>query len=90
MRRQFILLKESPELKKGAILIEACDNGDQDFECKDKESIKHYKLKKGDRYIAFDRVVVLKENDWFEEIVMIPVKKSAAKKAEKLIKNLTK
>jgi hypothetical protein len=33
MRKTYIALTDTPELKKGAIMQEKCDDGDQDYEC---------------------------------------------------------
>ena len=64
MRRRFRLLKDSPELKAGAILEETSDNGDQDFnviqgtfQCDNKK-----------RVVTYWREFVLNQPDWFEEV----------------------
>lgn len=33
MRRRFVLLKDTPEAKAGALMEEKCDSGNQDFAC---------------------------------------------------------
>lgn len=63
MRRRFKLLKDSPELKAGAILEENCDNGDQDFTVISKEW-----SKVADQGLTYyTRKTVIDQPEWFEE-----------------------
>lgn len=63
MQRTFKLLKNSVELKKGAILREKCDDGDQDFETISRE---HIKAQEGRCY--YNRKNVINNPEWFEEV----------------------
>jgi len=64
MRKHYMLLENTPELKKGAILIEECDDGDQGFECTDKS---FYQVKTSGS-ACYDRDVVMKQPQWFKEV----------------------
>lgn len=67
MRRVFRLLKDSPELKAGAIAREKCDNGDQPFEV---INAREYAAE-DDIYLSgweYSRKVVLNHPEWFEEV----------------------
>ncbi len=81
MRKTFILLKDTPELRKGAILQEDCDAGDQDFSCINKG---HIKMKDQDG-TSYSRDVVMKQPNWFEEVEMLPIRKSDALKVKKYV-----
>ena len=61
MKKQYILLKDSPELKMGAILEEECDGGDQEFKCITEESIKMADQQE----TIYSRDTVMKQKDWF-------------------------
>lgn len=85
MKKKYILLKESPELKIGAILEEKCDNGDQGYVCFDKKFLKLYK--KSDYAFYYNRTVE-KQPDWFERIECIEVPLEQAPKVRKFVKSL--
>ena len=69
MKKRYILLKNSPELKKGAIVEEACDDGDQGFECKD-ESMLHNDEQSS---VFYNRKTVTQNPEWFEEVGVLSV-----------------
>lgn len=85
MKKQYIVVKETPELKKGAIVEEECDDIEQGYECITKNLIKH-----SDRGVRFHRKVVEQQPEWFEEIEMIAVSKGLTKKVRAYIKKLQK
>ena len=64
MRRRFRLLKDSPELKAGAILEEACDKSDQDFNVIQGT----FQCDARKRDVTYWREFVLNQPDWFEEV----------------------
>lgn len=90
MKKKYVLLKDSPELKKGAILEEKCEDGDQDYSCRDKKYIIGWdKHSEEDRlYINHSRKVVEAQPEWFEEICHVEVSKKQVAKVEKFIKTL--
>jgi hypothetical protein len=81
MRKIYILLKDSPELKRGAILKEKCDNGDQDFEC---INIKTHRKFKDEESISHSRNVVMKNPEWFQELKTVCLSENEIKKLKKL------
>lgn len=66
-RRKFKLIQELPELRKGAIVEEACDDGTQDYEVLDESHIK-YKGEDGKFYCCLPREAVENEPKWFVEV----------------------
>lgn len=83
-RKKFVLTKESPELFKGAIMEEMCDNGTQDFKC-----ITPQYVKRGSGYdIKYDRKTVMEQPKWFEEVGIMYVAKKKFEKVMKLIKKV--
>lgn len=83
-RKRYRLLKDSPELKRGAIMEEDCDDGDQGFSCITKDSIK----KDDQGGTGYSRKVVTESPKWFEEVIpaYIPIKYQ--KKFEEFLKKL--
>ncbi len=81
MKRQFILLKDSPELKKGTILIE---NEDGLFTTEE-----GYKFE-DQRCTVFTTYTVTKNPEWFQEIVLIPVLKTQETKVKEFVNSLNK
>lgn len=75
-RKKYILLKDTPELKKGAILEEMCDDGTQDFTVT--EGIYSEESDRGK--ITFSRKVVMKQPNWFEEVTLWHLTKAEVKK----------
>ncbi|MEK6879990.1 MAG: hypothetical protein AABY22_10300 [Nanoarchaeota archaeon] len=65
MKKRYILLKDSPELKKGAILEEKCDNGDQGFDC---ININEYQKFDDQGATYYSRKTIMEGPDWFEEL----------------------
>lgn len=84
MKKKYIVVKETPELKKGAIIIEKCDSGSQGFECRDK---KYLKFSKEVLFVYYARGTIMKQPDWFQEIVSIEVPKGKLAQAKKLLKS---
>lgn len=94
MKQKYILLKDTPELKKGAVFIEECSDGTQDFEVKyNKANEKFFTVKMNNcDSIIYDRKVV-KFSKWFREIEIITIKgkdievsREQLKKIKKIIK----
>ncbi len=75
-KRTFRLLKESPELKKGAIMIDKCDDGDQGFKNLNNDNLKYYDEEAGN-YVTYSMDTILKQPEWFEEVKIkyVPVKR---------------
>ena len=85
MRKKYILLNETPELRKGAVMVEECDEGDQGFRCDDKEMIKP----KDSNSIYYTRDVVLGQTGWFEEAEELLLTKKQIKKLKDILGNST-
>ena len=83
MKKQYILLKDSPELKKGAILVEEYDEGNQDFNCLDRSSWKQKDIDFEE--VVYSRNTIMKNPDWFQEIYPVYLTKEQLKKVEKLL-----
>lgn len=63
-RRTFRVIKDTPELKKGAIIQEACDDGTQDYVSLNKSDLKF----NDQRGIAYTRKVVESQPTFFVEV----------------------
>ncbi len=77
MRKKYILLKDTPEFKKGAIFEEMCDDGTQDFKLNFSKSNRKYFTKPKD-YIGIDNVsigreTVMKQPKWFRKIDIVEI-----------------
>jgi hypothetical protein len=87
MRKLYRLLKDSPELKKDAILQEDCDNGDQGFSILTKEYLKH----SDQGGLSYSRKTVMNSPEWFEEVFDLSkifyVTKSELDKVKELLKS---
>ncbi len=84
-RLRYRLIKETHELRKGAIVEEKCDDGDQEFQVLDKKYEKH----PGDwGTITVGRMAVIREPEWWERVVMIEISESKVKRVEQFIKTL--
>ncbi len=81
MRRRFILLKDTPELKRGAILVEDCDGGDQGFHIEDKK----YCLFDDQDGTSYTRKTVLGSPNWFVEASPFYLTKEQVKKVTKIL-----
>lgn len=66
-RRTFRLLKDTYMVKKGALVQEQCDDGDQDFEVLDKSYCK-FDWADGTEGYQVAREAVLNSPQWFEEV----------------------
>lgn len=84
MKKKYILLKDSPELTKGAILREKCGDGTQDFECITMK--KHGKYGTESRGVIYYRKVVTNSADWFAEVNLVYLTLEQIKKVKKFLK----
>lgn len=66
-RRTFRVIKDTPEFKKGALLQEMCDDGDQDYTLLTHE----YAVDKDQYTFQYTRVVVEKNPKFFVEVFPI-------------------
>lgn len=68
-RATYRLKKNLPELKKGAVVQEKCDDGDQDFEVLDafRGHVK-YENEDGGKYVTYPRGAVEKEPSFWERV----------------------
>lgn len=64
-KKLYRLLKDSPELKAGAILEEECEDGDQGFDCINMED---YSISDTQDECKYNRKVVMNQPEWFEEV----------------------
>lgn len=88
-RRTFRLLKDTPELEKGALVQEACDDGDQNYILLDFEQMSDATYGDWTDYFsgnfALSRDTVEQQPEWFEEVEMtwLPKTVRAIKKVTK-------
>lgn len=80
MRKQYETIKETPELKIGAILEENCDDRNQDFHCISKDKMK-FKIEN----VYYDRNVILKQSKWFKEIITMAIPKDKLAAVKKIL-----
>lgn len=66
-RKTYKLMKELPELKKGALLQEKCDDGTQDFKVLDEAFVK-YSDEHGRKDFKYPRQAVENEPGYFVEV----------------------
>jgi hypothetical protein len=83
MRKRYILLKDTPEVKAGAILEEECDEGTQDF--KVIEGKNPLELETGRRVIYY-RKFVIKQPEWFQEVQQLWLTPEEITKVKKILK----
>ena len=69
-RRTFKLTKELPELAKGALVQEKCDDGTQDYIALDNSQIK-YALEDGRKSLTYPRKAVEDEPNYFVEVFAV-------------------
>jgi len=69
-RRTFKLTKELPELTKGALVQEKCDDGDQDYTVLDQSFIK-YEDEHGRKTVTYPRKAVEGEPNYFVEVFAV-------------------
>lgn len=81
MKKRYILLKDTPELKKGAILEEECEDGNQDFQVvSDKWNTQ------GDQgRPQYTRDVIMQQPEWFEELTWLDIRKSQMKRVREFL-----
>lgn len=83
MRARYMLLKDSPELKKGAIMEEMCDDHTQQFKVISKE----WDQKESMQYeCSYDRKVVTEQPDWFQKVSLLWLTKEQMAKVKKILK----
>ena len=87
MKKQYILLKDTPELKKGAIFVEECEDGNQDYITDDLKFVKFLKVwEENDTYkLTYFREEVEKNPEWFKEIVPMYLSPEQVKKVKKFL-----
>ncbi len=85
LKPRYILLKESPELKKGAILeANGCiENGNYKYNCKDLKSLKNAQI--GD-YVEYGKDRVEKQPKWFKKVSPLWITDKELKKIKKFLK----
>lgn len=69
-RRTFKLTKELPELTKGALAQEKCDDGDQDYTVLDQSFVK-YEDEHGRKTVTYPRKAVEDEPNYFVEVFAV-------------------
>lgn len=84
MTRRFILLKESPELPKGVILVTERDSDEGEvYRPENKNTIK---IK--DTQMYYSKKTVESQPEWFEELVQVDVPKKHATRVIRFVKSL--
>jgi hypothetical protein len=80
---KYIVKRDTPELKKGAILeVDGCySNGDYEYTCEDKSSCK-YEDQGG---VTYSKSVVEKQPKWFEKVSPVWLTKDQMKKLNKIL-----
>lgn len=84
MKKQYILLKDSPELEKGAILKEQCDNGNQGFDCIIKDKVKF----DDQNCVYHSRKTVMENPKWFEEVRPLWISIAKVRKVKEFLTRL--
>lgn len=82
MKKRYRLLKDTPELKAGAIVEEKCEDGTQDFTCINEKEFGNLGLQPG---YYFSRKLVMEQPEWFEEIGLLWLTIEQIKKVKELI-----
>ncbi len=67
MRKRYILLKDTADLKKGAIVEEECDNGNQGYVC---FNLEKYRQCEKQTKVCFARCTVMEQPEWFQELTL--------------------
>ena len=83
MKKQYILIQNTPELKKGAILEEECEGGDQDFVC---VNISKFRKFKSQEKACYHREVIMKQPKYFQKVVFVQMSVEEKKQFDKLIR----
>lgn len=86
--KTYILLKNTPELKKGAIMREMCPDGDQDFICINQKEFLQKEEDKENGICQYSRFVVMNSPEWFEEIIPLTIPARLATKVAEFIETL--
>lgn len=81
MRKRYRLLKDTPELKAGAIVEEDCEDGTQGFTAIDRGFL----VSERQKACAFTREVVIDQPDWFEEIIALYIPANKMKAVNKIL-----
>lgn len=81
MRARYILLKDTPELKKGAIVEEKCDNGDQEFATISTE----WNQKEDQGSTLYSRKVVMESPEWFAKVDVLWLTMEQIEKVKKFL-----
>lgn len=81
MKKRYVLLKESPELKAGAILEERYEDN-KIFECITQSEHEKFDDQIGTQYT---RKTITESPEWFEEISMLYLTKKQLDKVKKLL-----
>lgn len=84
MKKKYILLKDTPELKKGAVVEARCEGGGQEYECENEKFFQ----KKDQSCCLYTEKVVEESPEWFQEICFVEVPKEQVVKVKKFIKSL--
>lgn len=84
-RQRYRLLRDTPELRAGAIVEEQCDNGDQGYIC----------ISPSDRFddstdVIYTRKVVMENPKYFEEVFSLQDFNLNRKEVDALMKLLRK
>lgn len=80
-RKRYVLLKDTPELKAGAMVEEMCDNGDQEYRVISAE----WDQTDDQGRIVYSRKVVMEQPEWFEEITPLYLTKKQLAKIKKYL-----
>ena len=89
MQKKYILLKDAPDIKKGAIFEEGCDGGSQNYFCnKEFARFPGEWAKCSWHKKEMSRKEIENQPEWFERIEVIEVPLKQAAKVRKFIKSL--
>lgn len=85
MRRTFRLLKDTPEMKAGAIVEEKAEGSNQDFVV-----VEASPTVEGTNLLTywFDRKVIMEQPEWFEEVFAFWVPINSVEKVKNYIKSV--
>lgn len=80
-RQRYILLKDTPELRKGAVLEEDCDDGDQGFTVVSQE----WNQQQDQISVGYTRETVTNAPEWFTELTVLYVTKQQLNKVKDVL-----
>lgn len=85
MRKQYLVIKDTPEVKIGAILEEDCDAGNQGFHLVN-DAFRKFPKDPTHNGTYYARQVVMNQPQYFEEVIHVAVPKAKLAAVNKILK----